>query len=174
MSDEIKVYSQREIDDARREGEKRLDGLTSEQILLLRKKAKHDLFFLAYGVLGYDKLSSTLHKEVCRWVEGTRNDNFRMLLLPRSHFKSTIFTISDTVQLILPDDSGTLKHPYNLGMNVRALIAHETDTSAQAFLASIRDHVLREPVLISRFPEITPERGRTDNKTGLELNGNKL
>lgn len=173
MSDQ-RVYTQEDVDAARRIGEEKLGLLTSEQVRALRIKAKHDLFFLSYGILGYDKLSSGLHLQLCKWLESTDGDQFRLILLPRSHFKSTITTISDAIRIALPDDSGTSAYPRNLGLNVRVLIAHETDLSAQRFLGSIRDFIFQSPLLLTLFPEITPQRGRTDNKSELELNREKV
>lgn len=172
--DDIRIYSQQEVDDARKRGEARLGHLTSDQIKHLRIKAKNDLFFLAYGVLGYDKLDPVLHLDFCRWLEKTRNSQFRLSLLPRSHFKSTIETITDSIQIALPDDLGTSIYPRNLGFNVRILISHEIDGAAQVFLGAIRNFIYQSEVLLALFPEITPTTGRTDNKTTLELNRDRV
>lgn len=171
--DDIRIYSPQEVAEARGRGEQKLIDLgkdSSDSIKLLRHQAKHDLFFLSYGVLGYDKLSDRLHLHFCRWLQNTENEQFRLILLPRSHFKSTIATISDSIRIALPDDIGTATYPRNLGFNVRVLLAHETDGSAQRFLSSIRDFIYRSEVLLALYPEITPEKGRTDNKGELELN----
>ena len=172
--DEQRIYTPQEVESARHRGEAKLDGLTTSQIQHLRIKAKHDLFFFAYGVLGYDKLSKGLHLHLCRWLESFNDSQFRLILLPRSHYKSTITTISDSIQCALPDDLGTAPYPRNLGLNTRILIAHETDLSAQRFLSSIRDFVFQSDVLLALFPEITPERNRKDNRTELELNRNRV
>ena len=174
MSDEQRIYTPDEVALTRSRGEAKLGNLTSEQVRHLRHRAKHDLFFLAMGVLGYDKLSKNLHLQLCRWLQSTDTDKFRLILLPRSHYKSTITTISDSIRIALPDDLGTSPYPRNLGLNVRVLLAHETDSSAQRFLASIRDFIYRSEVLLALFPEITPNKGRTDNKGELELNREKV
>jgi hypothetical protein len=171
-----RVYSPDDVDKARARGEAKLHamGLNDAQIKHLRAKAKHDLFFLAYGVLGYDKLSKGLHLQLCKWLQSFDTEQFRLILLPRSHYKSTITTISDSIRVILPDDLGTSPYPRSLGLNGRVLIAHETDQSAQRFLSSIRDFIFQSEVLLALFPEITPTRGRTDNKTELELNRDRI
>ena len=173
MSDDIKIYSPQEVAEARGRGEEKLKDLSSADVITLKNKAKNDLFFLAYGVLGYDKLSSGLHLHFCKWLQSTETDQYRLILLPRSHYKSTIATISDSIRIALPDALGTSQYPRNLGFNVRVLLAHETDGSAQRFLSSIRDFIYRSEVLLALFPEITPEKGRTDNKGELELNREK-
>ncbi len=170
MGEDIKIYTEEEVARTRGAGEKKLEQFTSDHIKKLRKRAKHDLFFLAYGILGYDKLSGGLHRDFCRWLERTQSDLYRLILLPRSHYKSTIATISDSIRIALPDDDGISVYPRNLGFNVRILLAHETDGSAQRFLSSIRDFVYRSELLLALFPEITPQKGRADNKGELELN----
>ncbi len=175
MDDDIKQYTQADIDAARRRGEQKLEHLTSDQIKHLRIKSKNNLFFLAYGILGFDLLHPVLHRDYCRWFDTTRDTaQFRLSLLPRSHFKSTINTISDTIQVLLPDDLGTSLYPRNLGPNVRILIAHEIDSKAQQFLSAIRDFVYTGDVLLTLFPELTPSKGRKDNKGELELNRDKI
>ena len=174
MSDEPRVYTQSEISATRKKGEEYISQFTQSQVNHLRNKAKKDLFFLSYGVLGYDKLSKHLHKDFCKWIERTETEQYRLGLLPRSHFKSTILTIADSIRIALPDDFGDSPYPRNLGFNVRILLSHETDTSAQRFLSSIRDHIYRSEVLLALFPEIVPIKGRTDNKGELELNREKV
>ena len=171
---DVRIYSPDEVAETRRKGEEKLGNLTSDQIRHLRTKAKNDLFFLAYGVLGYDKLSKGLHLQLCKWLQSFDNAQYRLILLPRSHYKSTITTISDSIRIALPDDLGISPYPRNLGMNVRVLLAHETDSSAQRFLSSIRDFIYRSDVLLALFPEITPVKGRVDNKGELELNREKI
>ena len=174
MSDDVRIYTPEEVAAARHRGEEKLDGLTSEQIRHLRVKAKNNLFFLAYGVLGYDKLSKGLHLHLCKWLESFDDSRYRLILLPRSHYKSTITTISDSIRAALPDDLGTSVYPRSLGLDIRILIAHETDLSAQRFLSSIRNFVFQSDTLLALFPEITPERNRKDNKTELELNRERV
>jgi hypothetical protein len=144
--------------------------LSSERIKELRIRAKTDLFFLAYGILGYSKMTENLHGDLCNWLEKTSTEQFRLVLLPRGHYKSTILTIAHSIQLALPDDTGLLPWPNNLGPNIRLLIAHETHDSAARFLYSITQHFLSNKLLMGLFPEIVPDpRKHRINKTELEL-----
>jgi predicted phage terminase large subunit-like protein len=154
---------------ARKEGDKKFGKFSQEQINAIRSKAKHNLFFLAYGLLGYDKLSKKFHGDLCRWLDLTTNDLYREILLPRSHYKSTIVTISDSIQIVLPDDLGTAAYPRNLGTNARLLIAHETSDAASRFLQSITQHFTGNPTLLFFFPECIPQKGARLNKNELEL-----
>lgn len=157
------------IDRAKKLGEKKYKHFTDEQIKLLRTKAKHDLFFLSHGLLGYDKLSINLHGHLCEWLRLTNRERYRGILLPRSHFKSTVVTISDSVQIVLTDDLETAPYPRNLGPNCRILICHETSEAATRFLGSITQHFTINPAISFFFPELVPQKGMRLNKNELEL-----
>jgi predicted phage terminase large subunit-like protein len=174
--------TQADIDEGRRKAEKKYESFTADEIALLRRKCKTNLFFLAKGILCYNLLAEGernpdgsykrkgLHLELCEWIKATNNAQFREVLLPRSHFKSTVFTISDTVQIILPDDLGDQPYPRNLGTNCRVLIAHEVAEEASKFLGSITSHFTVNPLLMGLFPECIPNaRTQKLNKLELEL-----
>ncbi len=165
---------QKEIDSAKRKAEKRYHQFTAEEIAIGRRKCKTNLFFLGHSILGYDKFAN-LHLEVCKWAKATLNEKFRELLLPRSHYKSTLFTISDSIQIVLPDDIGDQPYPRNLGPNTRVLISHETSEAAARFLHSITGHFISNPLLMGLFPECVPNpRQQRINKLELELPRNSI
>jgi hypothetical protein len=87
---------------------------TEEQWNMARRMAKHNLLFLARGVLGNDKLSPSLHAHFCEWHDKTRHMQWRLVLMPRGHYKTTLETIAGTIQLALPDVGGGSPYPYNL------------------------------------------------------------
>lgn len=159
-----------EIVVAQRAAEKRIKGFTDEEIRQLRIRCKWDLGWLAYGVLGYDKLSPTLHGEICEWIKQTMYEQYTLMLIPRSHYKSTLDTISETTQCALPDDTGNAKYPYDLGPNVRQCIIHDVADMAQKFLRSITQHFTVNPLLMGLFPECVPDPRRNKiNIRELEL-----
>lgn len=159
-----------QLKDARNKAEKKWGGLTSDQAEHLRKLAKRDLFFLCSGPLEYDRLSTGLHGHYCRWLEETRKEKFRLSLLPRGHYKSTIKTIGESVQIALPNDAGLDVHPWNLGPNVKLLIAHENRESASRFLYEIAAAFMRKPLMMLLFPECIPNpKEQRVNKWELEL-----
>jgi hypothetical protein len=92
-----------------------------------------------------------------------------LILLPRSHFKTTICTIGDSIQLALPDDTGKLPYPYNLGPGIRVALFHDSAKSAQEFLGEIGNHFFGNPRLLALFPEVTPKKGDRDNVSQLDL-----
>ena len=172
-NENFRIPSQEDIDNARRLGDeelKKIVSLSSLDVSQLRKIAKEDLFFLAHGVLKYKKLSPNLHNDLCKWLERSKYEQYREILLPRSHYKSTICTITGAIQLALPDDSGKLAYPHNLGPNVRILISHETSEAATRFLYSITQHFMGNGLLMALFPELVPNtRNNRINKNELEL-----
>ena len=113
--------SKEDIDNARKLADEKFKGFSDDQVKLLRHQAKHNLSFLAYGVLGYTKTDSGLHRDLAQWLHNTITAQYRMVLLPRSHYKSTICTITDGIQICLTDDLKTAPYPRNLGPNCRVL-----------------------------------------------------
>lgn len=168
--EDIILPTQEDIDSNRKKAEKEFEHFSSDEIKELRRKCKTNLFFLASGVLGYNKLSPVLHLDICKWLKATNNQQYREGLLPRSHYKSTIFTISDSIQIVLPDDFRDQPYPRNLGTNCRVLISHETSEAAARFLYSITNHFTNNPILMGLFPECIPSpRSQRINKLELEL-----
>jgi len=159
---------------ARAAGEKQLEELTTDEVNQMKWLAKHNLYYLSKSVLGYKDLSPQLHGHLCSWLERTAEEQFRAVLLPRSHFKSTIVTISDSVQAALPDVDGSSSWPRCLGPDIRVLLVHETHTGAQRFLYEITSHFLGNPKLMALFPECIPDkRHQRINLNELELPRNE-
>lgn len=165
LSDEEALKKRREA------AEEEHRDLTMSQVKHLRKKAKDDLFFLSKGVLEYDLLSTRLHGHLSTWLRATRNEQYRLLLLPRGHYKSTIKTISESVQMALPNDGEIVpEHPWVLGPNTKILISHENRESASRFLFEIAEAFLKKPMMLALFPECVPsKRDQRINKWELEL-----
>lgn len=164
------LSDEKEISKARRNAENQFRDFTSEEITQIRKKLKHDLFFLATA-LGYSKLSPNLHKHYTDWIQSTRGDKYRLSLLARGHYKSTVKTICDSIQMALPNDEGTITdHPYSMGTNVKILIAHEVRETASDFLFEITAAFTRKEVILAFFPECVPSKNiQRINKWELEL-----
>lgn len=159
-----------ELKKRQKEAEKKFESLTIDEWKMLRQRAKSDLFFLCYGVLGYKKLSTNLHGHLCTWLQSTDNDQFREILLPRGHYKSTVVTIGDSIRIALPDDVGDSPWPRNLGTNVRLVLGHEANDQATRFLSSITGHFMGNTTLMGLFPECVPTpRKHRINTQELEL-----
>lgn len=164
------LLDEKNITKARNEADKQMSVLSTDEWKYLRRRAKHDLFFLSTGVLGYKKLSVNLHGNLSTWLQGTDNEQFREILLPRGHYKSTVITIADSVRIVLPDDGFDSPWPRNLGTNCRLAIGHEVAEEAGRFLGSITAHFLSNPILMGLFPECVPTpRKHRINSSQLEL-----
>lgn len=141
----------------------------------MRRRAKHDLFFLVSGVLEYDLLSVELHGHFCNWLEKTRGERYRVKLLPRGHYKTTVDTIGESVQIALPNEDAlgqviVPEYPWTLGTNVKILLAHETREGASRALFEIADAFLGKPLMLALFPDCIPtKRQQRVNKFELEL-----
>lgn len=149
--------------------EKKAAELTSAEWKRLRILCKTNLFFLC-SILGYKRLSTNLHGDLCKYMDESRTERFKEILLPRGHFKSSICTIAHSVQLILPDDTGSLPWPYNLGPEIRILLCHAAHGVSSRFLGAITRAVMYNESLLTLFPEILPDPlVHRVNKTELEI-----
>lgn len=105
-----------------------------------RRRAQDDLWFLATEILGWGDLGfldERLHKPLCRWIEksdvpagpGLPTESVnktRMLLFPRYHGKTTLFTVADDIRL-------QLRHP---GLCIA--IGHDTVSEAATLMSQIK------------------------------------
>lgn len=162
------LLDDKKLTERRKAADERFKGLSDAQIEGLRRRCKHDLFFLCAGPLEYDLLSPRLHGNLAGWIQRTEGWQNRMFLLPRDHYKSTIITIGDGVRMALPVEAQT--HPYSLGPNVKILIGHEVRETAAKFLYEITAAFTRKELLMFLFPECIPSRREHRvNKWELEL-----
>lgn len=67
-----------------------------------RSRSLNDLHYLAKQVLGYDRITDHIHKQMASDID-TPNYRFKLLLWPRGHFKSTLATESFSIQKLLRD-----------------------------------------------------------------------
>src|SRR3990167_9950997 len=133
----ISVLSDERLYQTQKLAEKQFSQIDSETFKRLQYKAKTDSYFLCYSILGYTELNTNFHMHFCNWLNATRGEHYRLTLLPRGHFKTTIETITDSIQLVLPDVTGLMPYPYNLGPNARLMLGHETGDGASRFLFEI-------------------------------------
>jgi hypothetical protein len=130
------------------EVEEEVAGLDTTQVEFLKDVAKKDLFVLCKGILGYQQVNKFTHGAFCRFIESPPFNKDRTLsLMPRAHLKSSINNIGDGIRLALNDPDDT-----------RILIAGETSTNAEKFLAEIKGHFEKTVLLRQLFPELIPTR----------------
>lgn len=87
-------------------------------------------------MLGYSKLTDDVHKKWCDDLEYNRKRYNRILLLkPRGTYKSSIYTISQVIELLMED------YVKNKQFTLRILIASSTDDLATQLLSEIVQHL---------------------------------
>lgn len=123
-----------------------VEGLSGTDLEGLKQLASRDLYVLAHGILGYADVGPDVHGGFCRFIQSSPKKR-RLGLMPRSHLKSTLGTVADSIRLGLEDPDET-----------RILIASETSTLSEKFLSEITGHFEKNPVLRSLCPEIIPRR----------------
>lgn len=181
-----RLIDETKLQDTQKKAQDERKNFNHENFHQLRIRAKRDLFFLCYAVLGNTRLSPNLHGHLCSAVKRTEHDRFHEYLLARGNFKSTILTIGKNIQRVLPIDDKDLAYdgwwlpkgetqtpipwPASLGTDCRVLIAHETHEGAARFLYAISNHFLSNVLLQALFPEAIPSpRKHRINKWELEL-----
>lgn len=164
------LFDEKRISAARKRAEEKYRDLTSDEIEYFRRKCKSDLFFLCSGPLEYDLLSTNLHGHLCRWMMQNRGERYKLQLLPRDHYKSTVITIADSIQMALPNVAGLTEYPYTLGPNIKILLAHEIREKAGDFLFEIAAAFTRKELMLALFSECIPSKNlQKINKWELEL-----
>jgi phage terminase large subunit-like protein len=108
-----------------------------------RERVKTDLMYFCQKYLGYADLEEDLHGGGIQELEkaiaaGQRNI---LILWPRSHLKTSLFSIGRTIQGILRNQ------------NCRKAIISYAYSKAMEILAEIKSH-LQNPRLVALFPEI--------------------
>jgi predicted phage terminase large subunit-like protein len=113
-------------------------------------RCKTDLFFLAKEILNYQKMEPGTHQELCDYttsilpsvpeastkrIQGSHPEfdprkNLLLLLMPRGSFKSSVVTVSFTLQFLLNEP------------NARVMIDSETFAKSKAFLREIIEHLM--------------------------------
>jgi predicted phage terminase large subunit-like protein len=113
----------------------------------LAAHGRNDLMFLAKGVLGYKDITESAHGALCIYVD-TNSSQFKLMLMPRDHLKTTLVTITGNIQR-------ALRNP-----NERILIANESATNAERMLRGIRQHCESNKVFRALYSDVIPKDTR--------------
>ena len=128
--------------------------------LAMADRGKRDLYYLCSVILGYNKLTPHTHGPLCRFLD-TCGIRRRMIMMPRTHYKTTIKTIGDSIKWIINDP------------NITILIANAVHENASRMLVEIQRHFERNEVLRWLYPEICYENPRQQaprwNKLEMEV-----
>lgn len=110
----------------------------------LRERGKADLYFLSKGILGFTKMTPHLHRPIGMFLNDLRPHR-KLLVLPRGFYKTSLATISHSVQLVIRDPNTTI------------LIVNETQQNARRFLRKIQSVFERNEVFKWLYPEVIPD-----------------
>lgn len=108
-----------------------------------RQLARMDLKYLCTKILGFDQWD-TLHDELIAWLK-TSTRRFKMILMPRETFKSSIITVALSIQEIL-------KNP-----NVTILYSSAVLSNSESFLLKTKDYLTAKSNLRYLFGEFQSE-----------------
>jgi predicted phage terminase large subunit-like protein len=132
-----------------------MEELTKEQLIqkiiekqailteLKRRKYLEDLYTFNVNVLKATSLGelAVFHKELCDFI--MTPSRRKLLLVPRSHLKSTLVTVGYTLYRIAQDPK------------VRILIANATYDMATTFLSQIKKHLQTNPIFRELYGDLS-------------------
>lgn len=122
----------------------------------LAELGKSDLFFFAQGVLGYKDMTVGCHGPLCSFIQ-SNTAQFKMMLMPRDHFKTSVVTIAGNMQKAVRDSER------------RILIANESATNAERFLRAIRQHAENNKIFRALYGKSIPKDVRKARWNDQEL-----
>jgi hypothetical protein len=112
--------------------------------------------------MGYDDISEKPHGEFCRFLEGV--DSRKQATMPRSFVKTWIGTIAYAIWISLPREADEMPEEipiddkfYNLGPNIRILIASYVVSNAEKMISLIRKTYEMNVAMQILFPEVIPD-----------------
>src|SRR3990167_9457029 len=151
-----------------------LVNMSEEVRVALRKKCLRSLFDFSVAVMGYDDIKEDLHGAVCRLLESPSAR--KQITLPRGFIKTWLCTIAYSIWIALPRQEADEfplgidpKDPfYNLGANIRILIASYVISNAMKMLGLIRKTYERNQAMMILFPAVIPENFNKQKWSNLE------
>ena len=136
---------------------------------LLSKQAKHDricsersLYYLCKEVLNYREMVPHVHGHIAHFATHPSYGRFRQATVPRSWFKTWLWTVGKSIWLTLPDEEELYKDIYpHRGPNIRILIASNVIDNAAKMINKIKQEWMNNERLKSAFPELVPDFNKT-------------
>jgi hypothetical protein len=126
----------------------------------LAERGKNDLMFFDKGILGFKDMTVGCHGPMCAFADQNEKQ-FKLILVPRDHLKTSTFTIGGTMQRVVRDPES------------RNLIANESATNAQRMLRAIRQHAESNRVFRALYSDIIPKHTSKTRWNDEELQFNR-
>lgn len=122
--------------------------LSQADLRRLAERGLRDLYFFCRGILRYNLLRPRTHQAYCRFWTQEEDEDGRILrklgLMPRSHLKTTIGTVGDSLRRIA------------INPNIRILIGNEAATNSQLMLREAKNHFEQNSLFRRLYPHIIP------------------
>lgn len=138
-----------------------------DSVELERELCKTDLYYLCTKKLGY-KDWDICHTELDHWYKKSKKD-FKVILIPRYHLKTSIVTIARTIQYLLKNPSG------------KVLLCNAVWDNARSFLDEVKSHLTQSdlPRLFGKFESskwnsdeiVIAQRRRPDKTPSIDTAG---
>lgn len=130
--------------------------LPSDVLRDIAEHGKTDLFFFANGILGMKDMTERCHSPLCTFLD-SNPAQFKLVLYPRDHLKTSVATIAGTMQRGVRD------------ANSRNLIANESATNSERMLRAVRQHFEGNRVLRTVYSDAIPKNTRSVRWNDQEL-----
>jgi hypothetical protein len=126
----------------------------------LATQASNDLFMFSKLVMGYKDITVGCHGPLCAFADHNPSQ-FKLFLMPRGHFKSSVVTISRALQKVTQNPE------------VRILIANETATNAEHFLSAIKATAETNKIFRALYGHLIPRDVHRTRWSSTELQFNR-
>lgn len=145
-------------------GQPRQAGATTPEgkfIVDFRKTAEQSLYAFGKGVLGFTRLTTSLHLPTAEWL--TKIPPFRkLLLLPRDHLKTSLCSRALPMHVVIQPKESNLYYPGREGCNLRILLAGEKAENAENQLGWIAARFESNKTMRALWPHRLWEHPRRD------------
>ena len=143
-----------------------IQELSERQRSAIRKKCLRSLYAFCVGVMGYDDIVPDPHGAYCKFLES--GCSRKQATMPRSFVKTWIGSIAYPIWITLPrtspDEFPSGIDPqdkfYQLGPNLRILIASYVVSNAEKMIAFIQKAYESNVAMQILFPEVIPHNFR--------------
>lgn len=127
----------------------------------LRRNGKASLYYFSTAILGWDKIRTVPHKEMADFAQQVpplypERKRRKVCLIPRDCYKSTLFSKSLPLWIIIQDDFCGLPGPEH-----RILLCSFSSVNAQKQILSLQQQIERNETLRWVYPEIIPDLAHT-------------
>jgi len=124
--------------------------ITESVRLEMAEEGSKRLYFLAKVILGYKDLNAKVHLPMCDYYDATRDVYTRRCsLMPRTHYKTTIWTIAESLGDVTRDP------------NVRILMIADIARNAELFMLECQQHFEHNEVFRWIYKDLIPANFRT-------------